>query len=143
MNKLTKLAIALVLPLIFVSMPIKAQAQAPASCEEQINNLIQDTKSLCTCNVRKTTSTRNKLLKKLYDAKRELMKGSVKSQYNAAKKVWEYDWELRKLYFKGDIGCDGGAPLDESALSLLVCTVDLYYPNSGYDPYKNGVISCP
>ena len=141
MKKLTTLAVALILPMLFVSVP--AQAQMSTSCQTQLQELIDATKQLCACNPKESAKLQNKLLKNLYKAQDELCKGGTKHQYHAAMDVWKYDSELRKEYQKGKISCDDGAALDEGALQLLICIVDMYYPDYEYNPYANGVISCP
>lgn len=139
MKKALTLAVALMLPLAFISVPSTAQA---AVCETELNLLIEGTKNLAGTNPSETAKIQNKLLKKLYEAQKDLAKGSPNDQYKAAKKVWEYDNELRKLWWKGDISCGSGASLEETAFVALTCIVRSYYPTSDYDPAANGVISC-
>ncbi|MBN2505058.1 MAG: hypothetical protein JXQ71_00030 [Verrucomicrobia bacterium] len=143
MKKLVTVAIALLLPILFAPASVQAQS---TSCDAQLATLIEATKRLAPCQqpgISGDKRINNKLLKHLYDAQAYLMEGSIKSQWHAAKEVWKFDTELRKLYFKCILCCDDAAMLDESALQVLVCIVDLYYPDSGYDPYVNGVIACP
>jgi hypothetical protein len=142
MKRLANLALALIVPILLLSVPVDAQACGCSSCQAQLRSLMTATKRLCTCNSWESIKVRNKLMSYLNDAQCNLNRHTVKGQYAAALNIWNYDYELRKLYFKRSVSCDDGAMLDESALQLLICIVDLYYPNSGYDPYANGVISC-